>query len=914
MGRLRIWSLIITLIFTQPIVNAQVTKDGNSTGKSADSVFFSISDDPVIPEKSALIRRTGPNRQIISQPANISRTKPESVLHNNSWKWIGSPGENITQFYIRTTSDITAELSRLGIRIIHEYKNRNLVLVETRKQVLDEKLINHSSVLSIQPSGRAPRVESLIRRHNLAANGISLVHHERPLLTGQGLYCSIKEDAFQPADPDIETRAFLDEYSSELITSHATDMATLVGGAGNTWISGRGVASEAGLFSESFELLLPNAGSYFLNNSISVQNHSYGVGVENFYGVESVAFDEQALELPSLLHVFSSGNSGKSKGSGTYKEVEGMANLTGSFKQAKNVLVVTAASDDGLIPEQNSRGPAYDGRIRPELTAYGGEGTSDAAALVSGAALLLQEHFRNREGNLPPSDMVRALLIAGAEDTREPGPDFFGGYGVMNLSKSLLSLDSGWYRSGVVGDGESANFDIVLNEGKKDLRVVLVWRDVPANEGDYLALVNDLELSISSTGGTFLPWVLDASPTAEALAKPAEQGEDHLNTVELISIENAGAGSYTVQVAATHALSGQAYSVAWYAENLETFQWVFPTSSNPLLSGKETNLYWENSYNVAGTLEIGYETGQWELISENIPPGQSSQPFVPPAVYSEAVLRMSFGDKVFLSDTFTISPRPGLEVALNCDDRFILSWNKLADDLLYEVMAYDEGRLNVVEVTSDTSVTFSKASQKVSSQGLYYTVRPVKGSRPGLRDETLRVDRQAVGCFLNNFLVALTPDDIAEIQLSMSGWSLIEQVLISKTFNGETEVIYDNIPPSPWLVLYDDDLQPGITTYQATIVPAGSEAIRSDEIPVYFAGADTFILYPNPTYGGIMYFLSPRPGAIFQVLSSSGQLLTEYEIVNELEEIPLGGFVPGTYLYRVIDSGSVLKTGRFIVP
>ena len=912
MGILRIWGLIITMIFTQLIVNAQVTVGSKSTEESADSVLFFISEDPVIPKKSVVIRRAGPNRQIVSQPAHILRKKTEAVVHNNNWKWIGSPHENITRYYIRTRSDIAPELDKLGIRVLHEEKN--LMLVETRKQVIEEKLINHSSVLAIQPADREPRVESLIRRHNLSANGISLVHHDRPLLNGRGLYCSIKEDAFQPADPDIETRALLDEHSSELITSHATDMATLVGGAGNTWISGRGVASEAGLFSESFELLLPNAGSYFLNNSISVQNHSYGVGVENFYGVESVAFDEQALELPSLLHVFSSGNSGKSKGSGTYEEVDGMANLTGSFKQAKNVLVVTAASDDGLIPEQNSRGPAYDGRIRPELTAYGGEGTSDAAALVSGAALLLQEHFRNTEGDLPPSDMVRALLIAGAEDTGEAGPDFISGYGVMNLSKSLLSLDSGWYRQGLIGDGESANFNIVLNEGKKDLRVVLVWRDAPANEGDYMALVNDLDLSISSTGGTFLPWVLDTSPTAEALAKPAEQGEDHLNTVELISIENAVAGTYNVQVAATHALPDQAYSIAWYAEPREAFQWVFPTSSNPLLSGKETNLYWENNHNLAGMLEISYGSGLWELVSENVLPGQGFLPFTPPAGYSEAILRMTFGEKFYLSDTFTISPHPGLEVALNCDDRFILSWNKLADDLSYEVLAYNNGSLSVVEATSDTSVTFSKASQTVSSQGLYYTVRPVKGNRPGLPNETLRVDRQAVGCFLNNFLAALTPDDVAEVQLSMSGWSLIEQVVISKTFNGETEVIYDNIPPSPWLVLYDDDLQPGITTYQATIIPAGSEAIRSDEINVYFAGPDTFILYPNPTYGGIMYFLSPRPGATLQVLSNSGMLLTEYEIVNELEEIPLGGFVPGTYLYRVIDSGSVLKTGRFIVP
>ncbi|GAA4006087.1 hypothetical protein GCM10022408_17340 [Hymenobacter fastidiosus] len=39
-------------------------------------------------------------------------------------------------------------------------------------------------------------------------------------------------------------------------------------------------------------------------------NHAYGVGIENFYGLESRAYDQQTRRFPALLHVSSSGNAG----------------------------------------------------------------------------------------------------------------------------------------------------------------------------------------------------------------------------------------------------------------------------------------------------------------------------------------------------------------------------------------------------------------------------------------------------------------------------------------------------------------------------------------------------------------------------------------------------------------------------
>ncbi|QKG51544.1 S8 family serine peptidase [Hymenobacter sp. BRD67] len=137
---------------------------------------------------------------------------------------------------------------------------------------------------------------------------------------------------------------------------------------------------------------------------MSVQNHSYGTGIENYYGLEALGYDQQTRQLPTLLHVFSSGNSGTdASADGLYKGLVAVANLTGQFKMSKNSLAVGATDALGQVAALSSRGPAYDGRIKPELVAYGDAGSSDASALGSGAALLVQQAYRDSQGGtLPP--------------------------------------------------------------------------------------------------------------------------------------------------------------------------------------------------------------------------------------------------------------------------------------------------------------------------------------------------------------------------------------------------------------------------------------------------------------------------------------------------------------------------------
>src|SRR5690606_36356033 len=113
--------------------------------------------------------------------------------------------------------------------------------------------------------------------------------------------------------------------------------------------------------SSDFANLMPDPDDYFDEVNAWTQNHSYGTVVENQYGVMAEAYDENAVRLPLLLHVFSAGNSGtETPTNGPYAGIAGVANLTGNFKMAKNLLTVGAVDTLGNPQSFSSRGPAFD--------------------------------------------------------------------------------------------------------------------------------------------------------------------------------------------------------------------------------------------------------------------------------------------------------------------------------------------------------------------------------------------------------------------------------------------------------------------------------------------------------------------------------------------------------------------------
>ncbi|MBI2843674.1 MAG: S8 family serine peptidase [Armatimonadetes bacterium] len=289
-----------------------------------------------------------------------------------------------------------------------------------------------------------------------------------------------------------------------------------------------------------------------------------------------------------LTMVFSAGNSGPSMS--TILEPKEAKNIitVGASENYRPAVVVgptcgTANNIDG-IASFSSRGLCVDGRIAPTVVAPGSSiasarskytidqsgcrkqidndyvwmsGTSQAAPMVSGALGLVGQWWRATHGGLNPSPaMCKAILVNGADDIAG-GPDGRGGYvdhipngdqgwGRLNIAASVnppdtFSLDQTQL---FTSSGQSASFQVQVADPAKPLKITLVWSDAPGTSGAF-AWANDLDLTVTSTSGTYLGNVFQNGWSTVG------GNRDYRNNTECVYIREPS-GTYTVTVTAAN--------------------------------------------------------------------------------------------------------------------------------------------------------------------------------------------------------------------------------------------------------------------------------------------------------------------------------------------------------------------------
>lgn len=600
---------------------------------------------------------------------------------------------NIHPFGITGLDKVTAALEKHGFDIVQIRETYGFATVECSVQQLAQLAElpfvqfmdwHYDYGMPENYTGRTAHRTNFISADN--SNGISY--------SGEGINVLLQDDGI--IGPHIDHRGrVVEQFWATSEGDHGDHVGGTIAGAGNLNPYHGGQAGGANLYVykaapeyQGFDSIV----SHYNSRNIVITSTSYSNGCNAGYTALTRTMDDQVQDMLSLMHVFSAGNSGTSNcgyGAGSF-----WGNITGGHKMGKNVITVANLDENDLVAQSSSRGPATDGRIKPDISAKGTSvsstiannqydtysGTSMACPGVSGTLAVLYEAFEDLYGILPESGLMKGFVLNTADDIGNPGPDFIHGWGRINARKAYEALASGSFITNAVGNGDSIEFNINVPSGLASARFMIYWTDPEASIGASTALVNDLDLSVTDPAAVqHLRWVLDPTPNETLLNLPAAPGEDHLNNVEQVEITSPAAGNYTVKVKGYQlALGPQLFHLVYWFEP-ETLTLTYPVGGESLVPFTTEKIRWDTPF-TGGNLSIEYSTdggNTWATVTNAVPVDQSYYDWtVPPVATGNVVLRLTYGSTIVTSQVFSVIATPtNLTVVYSCPDSIGLSWS-----------------------------------------------------------------------------------------------------------------------------------------------------------------------------------------------------------------------------------------------
>lgn len=476
----------------------------------------------------------------------------------------------------------------------------NTLVVEMDAESL-KRLADNDSVQWIEPP--IPAFNEL-NDSNRVITQVNTVNNAPYSLDGSGVTVFVYDGGtIRATHNDFSGRAT--NIDSDGVSFHATHVAGTIGGDGSVNSNNRGMAPGVTLLGAGFEVagglqpgflytdpgdlesdysLALSMGADISNNSIgsNVAPNGYDCAWEGDYGLTAATIDAVVRgSLGEPITIFWAAGNERSSG-----RCGSAYNTTPPPSNNKNAISIGAInSNDGSMTGFSSWGPSDDGRIRPTISAPGCQssgdfgvtstdsasdsayatlcGTSMASPTAAGIGALLLEDFRaNFPGYGDPSNqLVKAILIHTAQDSGNTGPDYQFGYGMIQAQDAIDFERSGNWQEGSVDMGTSATYSITATGAEDEIKITLVWDDVPGTPNVGNALVNDLDLIVTSPTGTrHYPWTLNpASPAAAA----SRSSEDHLNNIEQVVIDAPESGVYQISVQGTDVAQGpQGFAIA----------------------------------------------------------------------------------------------------------------------------------------------------------------------------------------------------------------------------------------------------------------------------------------------------------------------------------------------------------------
>ncbi|MCU0469328.1 MAG: S8 family peptidase [Arcicella sp.] len=767
--------------------------------------------------------------------------------------------------------------------------------------------------ISIESSHKLnPNSESTsggIKFTDFSLNGITKLKTDYPELDGSEIGIVQKEHRPDLDDIDIKNNITTSSLESTETTLHATQVASIMVSNGISSPLNEGIAPKAKLFSVSFNNLNPEKDAFYLNNRISIVNNSFGTNLESFYGQNASEYDAVCLRQPDLLFLFSSGNIGNSNSlTGKYANIPNFANLSGNYKMAKNILTVGAINQYGELASNSSRGPAYDGRIKPEIVAFSNNGTSEATALVSGATALFQQAFQKKMSKIPSSALTKAILINSADDVGNKGPDFSTGFGSLNIVKAVETVKQQHFWESNLINNEQKAITITIPENISLFKVTLCWTDPPAINNATTALVNNLDLTLSTNSPSFTiwqPWVLNSSPNPDSLKKLPTRKRDFLNNIEQITLEKPRAGVYKILVYGEKVSTAkQNFSVAYQWEYTNSFEWLFPLQNTKIVANSTTNIRWQNTHtDTQGQLSYSSDGGKiWRVIADKVDLQKGYYEWETPSIFGKILLRITTNNRVFMSKTFTISPILELNAHFFCTDSTQLHWRfpYTNNNIKYNVFRFDKKTFTWLKVatTAQSSITLQG-----NFKHDFFSVEPLGESElTGIRSDFISAKSSGTDCFFNSFTASLE-EDKAFLNVNLSSLVGLKSITFQKILSS---IVKDmkTIPITPTIQSYqaiDEQLTEGINQYQLRINFLNGKSIYTDTRQVFYSENQLFWVYPTPISSDELLKIENSSQETFQLsfYTLSGQLINEFPIYTGHNQLPLSGFPSGNYLYLI---------------
>lgn len=575
-------------------------------------------------------------------------------------------------------------------------------------------------------------------------------------LSGNGVTVGIGDNVSAIGHIDLKDRVI--NFNPQPYTNHGLHINGIAGGAGIADIKGTGVATGARFINHLFNQIWEQTPDFHQQYNMTITNNSYAAVIRDCnyagtYNTYSEAVDKLSLQYRDVLHVFAAGNDGLMT---CNPYPEGYGTVVGAYQASKNALVVTSADKRYVNAKDGGRGPIKDGRLKPEITAVGVDvysatrvdsyfvsgGTSMASPGVAGALALLTEKYKQLYGNANPrADILKAIIVNGATDIGNPGPDYRFGFGFMNLSRSLKMLDSNSFFTGIANNGgqQVHNINVPVNTSK--LKVMLYWHDAPSGVLSAKQLINDLDITVTSPNASVSrPLVLDSSPSN--VLKNATEGIDRLNNIEQVIIDKPVSGDYIVSVSGFNIPSvTQDYVVAYDIIPDAVFV-TYPTTGAQVANADTLRVYWDASDdNNTQSLEYTIDGGSnWLLIDKSIPASQRYYSwYVPSNISSGKCMMRVLRNNTAMQHTtglFAINTIPVVSLgAIQCPGYININWQSINNASGYEVMRKIGASMQVVDTITGTEYVFSG----LTVDSIYYVaVRPIIDGLSGYRSLALK--------------------------------------------------------------------------------------------------------------------------------------------------------------------------------